>query len=99
MKIALRVGNCKDCPNRRYYSGGRYTCAAVDAPLPDDMRFPAWCPLPDDPAQLAGRATEALESAKRVLAIATKEAANLDTSPSRLRDLLTIAANQLARYE
>lgn len=98
MKIALRVSSCKECPNRRYYSGGRYNCAAVDAPLPEDMGYPDWCPLPNDPAQLAARSTEALAAAKRVLAVATQEAANKDTSAERLRELLGMAANQLTRY-
>lgn len=97
MKIALRVNSCKQCPARQYGSGGRYDCTAVDAPLPDVAVIPVWCPLPDDPAQLAGRVTAALDSAKRVLAVATQEAADLETTPARLRELLTVAANQLAR--
>ena len=99
MKILKRVGSCHECPNRRYGSGGRYDCVAVDAPLPQGGKIPEWCPLSDDPAQIAARAGKALADARVVLAIATQEAADNGATPTRLRELLTSAANQLTQCE
>lgn len=97
MKIVQSVSTCKDCPHRHYYSGGVYECGKVGAaPLPNDCGIPDWCPLPNDAAQIAAQARHALANAKAVLSIATQEAANIETTPSRLRELLVIAADQLA---
>ena len=49
-KILGIVHGCKECPNRHYYSAGTYECAMVRKALPHDATIPAWCPLPDQPA-------------------------------------------------
>lgn len=54
LKIVQTTSTCKECPQRRYFSGGQYDCCAMDhAPLPADCVIPAWCPLPDHPGKLA----------------------------------------------
>lgn len=98
MRIAVAVHCCRECPNRQYDSGGVYECVKVRAPLVDSSNIPQWCPLPHDNTLMAARAERMLHDAKQVLGKATQEAADTSTSPERLRDLLRIAADQLARY-
>lgn len=98
MRITSTVSRCRECPHRQYDSGGRYDCSKAQAPLVGIDSIPEWCPLPRDNAQLAARAERMLHDAKQVLNKATQEAADTSTSPERLRDLLRIAADQLARH-
>lgn len=96
MKILQSVTTCKECPNRRYYSAGRYECSKMDgAPLSDDCVIPQWCPLSDHPGPVAARAARSLEDARTVLQIAKGEAPTADVT--RLRELINIAAGQVAR--
>lgn len=93
-KIVQRVKRCRECPSRRYGSGGRYDCTkADDAPLLDIDVLPAWCPLPDDPAPIAARALLALDNAKAVVTAAKGEAKT--ATPDRLRELIAIISEQL----
>lgn len=98
MRIVATVKCCRECPHRQYDSGGRYDCAKAGAPLVDSSNIPQWCPLPHDNVLMVARAERMLHDAKQVLSQATQEAADTSTSPERLRDLLRIAADQLARY-
>lgn len=96
MKIVKAVSNCNECPNRLYGSGGLYDCAAAgDAPLIEGVLLPEWCPLPNHASEIAARALYALNNAKLVLETAQGEAQK--ASPERLRDLIKIAAEQVAR--
>lgn len=98
LKIVQSVSDCKQCPNRAYGSGGVYECLRADrAPLSSSESIPDWCPLANDSAPIAARARKALENTRDVLAIAVTEAANPNTSPARLRELITIAQTQVLR--
>lgn len=98
MKIALRVESCLDCPNRRHYSGSRYKCAAIgSSPLPEDARIPAWCPLPDDPAEIAAFAIEDVSRTRRIITSLAAAAADPSTPTDRLRDQIANAAELLRR--
>jgi hypothetical protein len=98
LKIVQSVSDCKQCPNRAYGSGGVYECLkASRAPLCKDEAIPDWCPLANDAAPIAARARKALENTRDVLAIAVTEAANPETSPARLRELINIAQEQTRR--
>ncbi len=67
LKIVQVTTSCKDCPKRRYGSGGQYDCTAMDnAPLPADCVIPQWCPLPNHPGKLAA---EAIAKADNTLAV------------------------------
>lgn len=58
-KIIGIANSCKDCSERHYYSGGAYECLKVrGSRLNADSSIPAWCPLPDHPA-------DAIESLQR----------------------------------
>jgi hypothetical protein len=52
MKVLGLVSNCKECPNRVYYSGGVYDCAKADTHLPhgQEDQIPKWCPLAEYPS-------------------------------------------------
>lgn len=96
MKVAVSVTRCTECPNRRYGSGGVYDCAKMDfAPLPADSVMPEWCPLPDHPGPICARAMHALANARLVLERAQGEGQQADER--RLRELINIAAEQVAR--
>jgi hypothetical protein len=98
LKIVQSVSDCKQCPNRVYGSGGEYECLKANrAPLCKDEAIPDWCPLANDAAPIAARARKALEHTRDVLAIAVTEAANPNTSPARLRELINIAQEQARR--
>lgn len=97
IRVASLVGQCSECPHRRYSGSGKHDCAKVQAPIVDAARIPAWCPLPGYPAQIAASALAALADAKRIMA--TAAAGANDASDDRLRDLIRIAAEQLARVE
>lgn len=45
-RIVQTVTSCVQCPNRMYFSGGRYECTATRTQLPDPKAIPEWCPLP-----------------------------------------------------
>jgi len=45
------VKNCRECPNRVYYSGGAYHCALTERRILDDKRVSEFCPLPTYPAK------------------------------------------------
>lgn len=91
------VSTCIECQHRVYNSGGQYDCGKIQAPLVNEQAIPAWCPLPPYPAQLAAQALAALADAKRVIQVAVDCVD--EASPERLRDLIRIAAEQLARCE
>lgn len=97
IRVAAMVSACSECQHRVYSSGGRYDCRKVQAPIIDGHGIPSWCPLPAYPAQLAAQALAAVADAKRVIQAASDGAA--EASPERLRDLIRIAAEQLARVE
>jgi hypothetical protein len=97
LKVVQTVSDCRQCPHRAYGSGGVYDCLKAQAPLCKDESIPAWCPLPNDTAAIAANARKSLVDAKAVLAVAMTEAANPETSPARLRELLEIAHAQTAR--
>lgn len=52
VKVTGTTTSCKECPFRRYYSGGAYECMKAGAHLPEgkEHEIPAWCPLGDYPA-------------------------------------------------
>lgn len=52
-KIIGLASTCRDCPNRRYESGGVYHCEKVNLCLQANCEIPDWCPLPNYPAQAA----------------------------------------------
>jgi hypothetical protein len=96
MKIAASVTNCNNCPSRHYGSGGVYECGGMNsAPLPANAGIPEWCPLPDHPGPIAARAMHAVANVRAVLDIARQEATTADER--RLRELIQIAADQVAR--
>lgn len=98
LKIVASVSSCRGCPNRVYGSGGQHECAKADrAPLIESEVMPEWCPLPNDSAPVAARARKALQNARDVLAIALTEAENPATTPARLKELIKIANEQVAR--
>ncbi len=97
MRIIGRVNSCKDCPNRRYGSGGVYECSKVDAPLVDSNVIPEWCPLPRDPAQIAARAELNLANARAVVATTLDLVGQEQIGVDRVRELLAMAAEQLSR--
>lgn len=98
MKIVKRTSSCQGCPNRCYGSGGIYECsAASNAVLRKDEIIPDWCPLPNDPAPIAANARRALDNAKEVIAVALAEASHPEVSVKRLRELLQLTSEQLAR--
>lgn len=39
--IASLVGQCSECPHRRYSGSGKHDCAKVQAPIVDAARIPA----------------------------------------------------------
>ena len=52
LKITGTTKNCRECPNRVYYSGGVYECTAagdVQIKPSETDTIPDWCPLPDYP--------------------------------------------------
>ncbi len=95
LKIVQTVQNCKECPNRRYFSGGVYECEkAGNVPLSREFfAIPEWCPLPNDSAPIAANAMFALENAKSVLKAAMKEAES--ASPERLREMIRFALQDI----
>ena len=97
MKIVSSVTVCKDCPNRHYGSGGVYECGAMNsAPLPQNSNaIPGWCPLPDHPGPLAAKAMHAVDNVRAILDAANAEAPT--AGEGRLRELISIAAAQIAR--
>lgn len=46
-KIIGLVNSCRDCPNRRYESGGVYQCEKAGGNLEGNCSIPDWCPLPN----------------------------------------------------
>lgn len=50
-KIIGLVNTCRECPNRRYESGGVYQCEKVGTDLDANCPIPDWCPLPNYPTQ------------------------------------------------
>lgn len=89
-KIIGIVGGCRGCPNRRYYSGGKYECSVVDQLLADDVSLPSWCPLPDHPAHAIGGAQVAISTGRTVLETALKEVEQ-GASTARVQELLRLA--------
>jgi hypothetical protein len=68
LKIVKTVTNCKECPQRSYYSGGQYECRSMDgAPLPASCEIPPWCPLQDHPGKLAAIADAKVRNAQAVI--------------------------------
>lgn len=97
VRVASLVSQCSECLYRRYAGSGKHDCAKVQAPIVDASSIPAWCPLPGYPAQIAATALAALADAKRIMATAAAGAD--EASADRLRDLIRIASEQLARVE
>jgi len=97
LKVLQTVADCRQCPHRVYGSGGSYDCNKAQAPLCKDEAIPVWCPLPNDTAAIAAHARKAVSDAQAVLTAAKAEAANPNTTPARLRELLEIAHAQTAR--
>ena len=52
-KIIGLANTCRECPHRRYESGGVYRCEKVGVDLDASCAIPDWCPLPNYPAQSA----------------------------------------------
>jgi len=51
VKVVALISDCKECPNRHYYSGGRYECMKAQSVLPYERAgIPEWCPLTNYPA-------------------------------------------------
>lgn len=89
-KIIGIVQGCKGCPNRRYYSGGRYECTLVEQMLAPEVTLPSWCPLPDHPASEIGAAQVAVSNGRAILKVALDELEQ-EPTPQRLKELLTQA--------
>jgi hypothetical protein len=45
-RIVQTVATCRECPNRMYFSGGKYECTKTRTKLPESNAIPGWCPLP-----------------------------------------------------
>lgn len=50
MKILALVPSCAVCPNRHYYSGGKYECTLVGETIVNESGVAPFCPLADFPA-------------------------------------------------
>ena len=52
LKIIGLVSKCEDCPNYRYYSGGKYICSLTGQIVPDKDIIPLFCPLKNFPSDI-----------------------------------------------
>lgn len=86
-KIIGIVQGCKGCPNRSYYSGGRYECTLVEQMLAPEVTLPSWCPLPNHPAAEIGAAQVAVSNGRATLRAAL-DGLRAGHSPERLKELL-----------
>ncbi len=52
-KMLPLIASCRECPNRREYSGSEQKCLLTDEVIPkDDSHIASFCPLGDYPAEL-----------------------------------------------
>ena len=95
-KIVGVVTSCKVCPNRSYYSGGRYECSKVNQVLAPEIALPSWCPLAEHPSVEIGRAQVAIAEGRAVLDVLKSELASCGAS-DRVMELVSIALKQFPR--
>ena len=82
------IHSCEGCPKRQYFSGGAYECAMVGAKLQKDVRIPAWCPLPEHPANIAARADEHARVGRTIMETLVRECEKLEPDVSRIVHLV-----------
>lgn len=93
-RILGRVRSCAECPNRAYWSGGKYQCSVIEQPLTDTSGIPAFCPLPLDPSALMAKSAWDEKQVTTIMQAAANEAmATADVD--RMRHLVLTAASML----
>ena len=89
-KIIGIVTGCKGCPNRRYYSGGRYECSLVEQVLAPEVLLPSWCPLAEHPATEISQAQTAVSDGRAILEVLKNEL-TAGGGSARMIELVSVA--------